>query len=49
MSKVVRVRCEGDVLKPLKLVELREGEEVIVGIGKGVREAEGSHWCSWRV
>ena len=38
MSKVVRVRYERGVLKPLEPVELREGEEVRVRIGKGLRE-----------
>ena len=30
MSKVIRVRYENGVLKPLEPVELREGEEVLV-------------------
>lgn len=30
MSKIIRVRYEGGVLKPLEPVELREGEEVRV-------------------
>ncbi len=30
MSKVVRAKYEGGVLKPLEPVDLREGEEVIV-------------------
>lgn len=32
MSKVVRVRYEKGVLKPLEPLELREGEEVVVRI-----------------
>ena len=31
MSKVVRVRYEKGVLKPLEPLELREGEEVVIG------------------
>ena len=38
MSKVVRVRYEKDVLKPLEPVELREGEEVRVKIEESIRE-----------
>lgn len=38
MSKVVRVRYERGVLKPLEPVELREGEEVRVRIEKNLRE-----------
>lgn len=38
MSKVIRVRYERGVLKPLEPVELREGEEVIVRIEKNLRE-----------
>jgi len=38
LSKVIRVRYERGVLKPLEPVELREGEEVIVRIEKNLRE-----------
>jgi len=38
LSKVVRVRYERGVLKPLEPVELREGEEVRVRIEKNLRE-----------
>ncbi len=38
MSKVVRVRYEKGVLRPLEPVELREGEEVRVRIEKRLRE-----------
>ena len=34
MSRVVRARYVGGVLKPLEPVELKEGEEVIVKIEK---------------
>ena len=34
MSKVIRVRYEKGVLKPLEPVELREGEELVVFIRK---------------
>ncbi len=34
MSKVIRVRYERGVLKPLEPVELHEGEEVVVFIRK---------------
>ena len=34
MSKVIRVRYERGVLKPLEPVELQEGEEVVVFIRK---------------
>lgn len=37
MSKVIRVRYEGGVLKPLEPIELREGEEVRVRIEKDLR------------
>ena len=32
MSKVIRVRYENGVLKPLDKVELREGEELLIKI-----------------
>ena len=38
MSKVIRVRYEKGVLKPLEPVDLREGEEVRVKIERSVRE-----------
>ncbi len=34
MSKVIRVRYENGVLKPLEPVELKDGEEVLVRIEK---------------
>ena len=34
MSKVIRVRYENGVLKPLEPVELREGEELVIFIRK---------------
>jgi len=37
LSKVIRVRYEGGVLKPLEPIELREGEEVRVRIEKDLR------------
>ena len=37
MSRVIRVRYEGGVLKPLEPIELREGEEVRVRIEKDLR------------
>ena len=38
LSRVVRVRYEKGVLKPLEPLELREGEEVQVRIEKSLRE-----------
>ncbi len=38
MSKVIRVKYEKGVLKPLEPVELREGEEVSVRLEKSIRE-----------
>ncbi len=38
MSKVIRVRYEKGVLKPLEPVDLREGEEVRIKIERSVRE-----------
>jgi len=38
LSRVIRVRYEGGVLKPLEPVELREGEEVRVRIEEDLRE-----------
>jgi len=37
LSRVIRVRYEGGVLKPLEPIELREGEEVRVRIEKDLR------------
>lgn len=37
MSKVIRVRYENGVLKPLEPVDLEEGEEVLVTIKRDVR------------
>ena len=38
MSKVVRVKYEKGVLRPLEPVDLREGEEVRIRIERSVRE-----------
>ncbi len=38
MSKVVRVKYENGVLKPLEPLDLREGEEVKVRIERSARE-----------
>jgi len=38
LSKVIRVRYEKGVLKPLEPIELSEGEEVRVRIEKRLRE-----------
>jgi len=38
MSKVIRVRYENGVLKPLEPIELDEGEEVQVRIERNIRE-----------
>ena len=38
MSKVVRVKYEKGVLRPLEPVDLREGEEVRIKIERSVRE-----------
>jgi len=38
LSKVIRVRYEKGVLKPLEPVDLREGEEVRIKIERRVRE-----------
>ncbi|ALU11484.1 hypothetical protein EYM_01505 [Ignicoccus islandicus DSM 13165] len=38
MSKVIRVRYEKGVLKPLEPVKLREGEEVRIRIEENIRE-----------
>ncbi len=38
MSRVIRVRYERGVLKPLEPIELREGEEVKVRIEKNLKE-----------
>ena len=38
MSRVIRVRYEKGVLKPLEPLDLREGEEVRVRIEESIRE-----------
>ena len=38
MSKVIRVKYEKGVLRPLEPVDLREGEEVRIKIERSVRE-----------
>jgi len=38
LSRVIRVRYERGVLKPLEPIELREGEEVKVRIEKNLKE-----------
>ncbi len=38
MSRVVRVKYEKGVLRPLEPVDLREGEEVRIKIERSVRE-----------
>ncbi len=38
MSKVIRVRYENGVLKPLEPVDLEEGEEALVTIRRDVRK-----------
>ncbi len=38
LSKIIRVRYENGVLKPLEPIELKEGEEVRVRIEESVRE-----------
>ena len=38
LSKVIRVRYENGVLRPLEPVELREGEEVRIRIEENIRE-----------
>ncbi len=38
MSRAVRVKYEGGVLKPLDPIELKEGEEIKVRIEKSLRE-----------
>ena len=44
MSKVIRVRYERGMLKPLEPVELQEGEELVVFIREHrVREVLGKH------
>jgi len=44
MSKIIRVRYENGVLKPLEPVDLEEGEEVVVFIRKRrVKEVLGKY------
>lgn len=38
MTKVIRVRYENGVLKPLEPVDLEEGKEVVVRIEERIRE-----------
>jgi len=38
MSKVIRVRYENGVLKPLEPLELEEGEEVLVTVKRDIRK-----------
>ena len=38
MSKVIRVRYEKGVLRPLEPLDLREGEEVKIRIERSIRE-----------
>ena len=38
MSKVVKVRYEGGLLKPLEPVDLEEGEEVLITIKRDIRK-----------
>ncbi|MEB3758207.1 MAG: antitoxin family protein [Desulfurococcales archaeon] len=38
MSKVVKVRYEGGMFKPLEPVDLDEGEEVLITIKRDVRK-----------
>ena len=38
MSRIIRVRYEKGVLKPLEPLELREGEEIRVRIEESIRE-----------
>ncbi len=38
MSKVIRVRYEKGVLKPLEPVELRDGEEVVIVLEEDIVE-----------
>jgi predicted DNA-binding antitoxin AbrB/MazE fold protein len=38
MSKVIRVRYENGVLKPLEPIDLEEGEEVLVTVKRDVRK-----------
>ena len=37
MSKVIRVRYENGVLKPLEPIDLEEGEEVLVAVKRDIR------------
>jgi len=38
MSKVIRVRYENGVLKPLEPIDLEEGEEILVTVKRDVRK-----------
>jgi len=43
MSKVIRVRYENGVLKPLEPLELEEGEEVLVTVRRDIRKILGKY------
>ncbi len=43
MSKVIRARYEGGVLKPLEPIELEEGEEVIMTVERDIRAVIPKH------
>jgi len=43
MSKVIRVRYENGVLKPLEPLELEEGEEVLVTVKRDIRKILGKY------
>ncbi len=38
MSKVIRVRYENGVLKPLEPLDLEEGEEILIAIRRDMRK-----------
>ena len=38
MSRVIRVRYENGVLKPLEPIDLEEGEEVLVAVKRDIRK-----------
>jgi len=43
MSKVIRVKYENGVLKPLEPLELEEGEEVLVTVKRDIRKILGKY------
>ena len=50
MSKVVRVRYEKGVLKPLDPLDLEEGEEALIMIKRDVRKIlKEVSWRSWEI